>query len=217
MIFLVWNEKGGVGKSAIAQALSGYIAEQGDQVILVDADPQRTSAAWAEDRGHNNWQGKAIGIVEMSGDLRVGLRDLSNSKHVVVDCGGADSKAARYALSVADVVIIPFRAKRRDLKVAVNVADIVESAKIVNPPLKVFSVITQAPTLPSQGYRIMDAKIFLGENGLNPLDHITRNVNGWDDAEESGLTVFEYKNDTKARDDAKALFDELFEKVYGGK
>jgi chromosome partitioning protein len=41
------------------------------------------------------------------------------------------------------------------------------------------------------------------------LTHITRNLNGWDDADESGLSVLEWEQDSKAGEDAKALFDEL--------
>jgi chromosome partitioning protein len=92
-------------------------------------------------------------------------------------------------------------------------ADTIETAKALNPELKVFSVITQAPTLPSQSNRILSAKSFLRSLELNPLEYITRNVNSWDDADESGLSIFEYKEDRKAADDATLIFDELLEAI----
>ncbi|GHY03061.1 hypothetical protein VCSRO210_3768 [Vibrio cholerae] len=48
---------------------------------------------------------------------------------------------------------------------------------------------------------------------MNPLEHITRNLNGWDDADESGQSVLEWDLDTKAGEDAKFLFDELMEAI----
>ena len=87
--------------------------------------------------------------------------------------------------------------------------DIIDTARTMNNELKVFSVITQAPTLPSQGYRIQNAKDLLSALNLNPLKHVTRNLNGWDDAEEAGFSVLEYSEDLKAGEDARAVFEEM--------
>ncbi|EPP19381.1 hypothetical protein L911_3828 [Vibrio fluvialis I21563] len=38
-------------------------------------------------------------------------------------------------------------------------------------------------------------------------------MNGWDDADESGQSVLEWEQDTKAGEDAKSLFDELMESI----
>ncbi|CHG16797.1 Sporulation initiation inhibitor protein soj [Salmonella enterica subsp. enterica serovar Typhi] len=38
--YSVWNYKGGVGKSHTSLTLSGYLANQGKRVALVDYDPQ---------------------------------------------------------------------------------------------------------------------------------------------------------------------------------
>jgi chromosome partitioning protein len=71
------------------------------------------------------------------------------------------------------------------------------------------SVVTQTPTLPSQYKRIDSAKALLASLNLNPLEHHTRSLNSWDDAEELGCSVLEYADDPKAGDDAKAVFQEF--------
>jgi chromosome partitioning protein len=209
MIFTICNEKGGAGKSSISQALACYLLlEKKEDTLLIDADPQRTTAEWCEER--NESELPSVPCVELHGNIANELKDLSGRyKNIVIDCGGADSKAMRSALAVSDVALLPFRPKRRDLKVAPSMADTIETAKALNPELKVFSVITQAPTLPSQSNRILSAKSFLRSLELNPLEYITRNVNSWDDADESGLSVFEYKEDQKAAQDARLVFEEL--------
>lgn len=213
MIFVVCNEKGGAGKSSIAQNWVIWLAvEQDEDVLLVDADPQRTSAEWAEERQETNL--KQVRCVELHGNIAQDLVDLDERFGcVVVDCGGADSKAMRSALAVADLVVLPFRPKRRDLKVAPSMADVIESAIAMNTDLQVVSVITQAPTLPSQAYRIESAKKLLKSLNLNPLTHVTRNLNAWDDSEESGLSVLEYQQEGKAGDDARAVFCEIEEMI----
>ncbi|MCU7895036.1 MAG: hypothetical protein KZQ62_08895 [Candidatus Thiodiazotropha sp. (ex Lucinoma aequizonata)] len=42
---------------------------------------------------------------------------------------------------------------------------------------------------------------------------LTRNLNAWDDSEESGLSVLEYQEDSKAADDARAIFCEFEEMI----
>ncbi|MDW3115630.1 chromosome partitioning protein ParA, partial [Vibrio sp. 1727] len=155
-----------------------------------------------------------IPCVELTGNISRPLQDLEKRYGtIVIDCGGADSKAMRSALSFADIALLPFRPKRRDLKVAPSMSEILETAQALNAKLKIFTCITQAPTLPSQAYRIEAAKNLLSSLNMNPLRHITRNLNGWDDADESGQSVLEWSQDPKAGEDARALFDELMETI----
>ncbi|WP_140187405.1 AAA family ATPase [Providencia stuartii] len=214
-IITVCNEKGGTGKSSIAQSLSVYLVKQNKSVLLIDADPQKTTSDWASERAESDLP--KIPFVEMSGNMHDSLIQMdARFDYVVVDCGGADSKAMRSTLATADIAIIPFRPKRRDLKIAPEMSEITETAQALNSKLKIFSVITQAPTNPNQNYRIENAKSLLKQLGLNPLYNFTRNLNSWDDAEESGSSVLEYKDDKKAADDATSIFVELFEVIKNG-
>lgn len=212
MIITIGCEKGGAGKSSIAQALAVYLKLDNRDVLLVDADPQRTSAEWAEERAEAG--NLVIPCVELTGKILKDLQYLdSNDKIIVVDCGGADSLAMRSALSIANIALIPFRPKRRDLRTASKMADIIETALLNNPNMIVRTVITQAPTLPSQFRRIDSAKSVLQSLDLNPLERYTRNLNCWDDAEEDGLSILEYVEDKKGADDANGVFSELLKNI----
>ena len=211
MIITICCEKGGAGKSSLSQALAVYLKiKKNADVLLVDADPQRTTGEWAEERAERDLP--SIPCVEKTGNIAADLKDLNTRyKWVIIDCGGADSKAMRSALSVSDAALLPFRPKRRDLRTAIKMTDIVETVQALNPKIQVRSVITQAPTLPSQGKRIISAKSLLNSLGLSPLTHITRNLNSWDDAEEEGSSVLEHKEDQKAGEDAECVFSEFLE------
>jgi chromosome partitioning protein len=214
-IFVVCNEKGGAGKSSIAQTFAVFLSLKKHQdVLLVDADPQRTSSDWAAER-QNIYP--PVPCIELTGNIAQTLIDLRDRyEGIIVDCGGADSKAMRSALAVADMAILPFRPKRRDLKVAATMADIIETARAMNSNLNVVSAITQAPVQPNQRYRIENAQRVLLEFGLAPLKNITRNLNAWDDAEEMGCSVIEYTGDDKAKLDACNLFEELLGVINHG-
>ena len=54
MIILVGGEKGGSGKSCLAQNIAVYLrTEKGAKVLMVDCDPQRTTSDWIQERKAN--------------------------------------------------------------------------------------------------------------------------------------------------------------------
>ena len=209
VILLIGGEKGGSGKSCLAQNLAAVIRKSGGDVLLLDADPQATSFEWAAER-----EGKshllAIPTVKAHGNIRHALIDLRlRYRYIVVDTGGADSEALRSAMTVATHMLVPFRPKRRDLKTLPKVSELVRLASAVNPALKAWSVITQCPALPSQTARILDAKDACRSFEIKPLNAITYARNAYDDAEEDGCSVVEMGCDLKAAQEIEAIFTEI--------
>ena len=209
MILLVGGEKGGSGKSCLAQNLAVYLQQKGLDVLLLDADPQGTSTDWAQERGQNDAL-PTLPCVQASGNLRAVLKDLSKRyENIVIDSGGQDSEALRSAMTLATHMLLPFRPKRRDLKTLTLVEQLVKLAVAVNPDLKARAVITQCPTLPSQVQRILDAKAACSTFGIQPLDAVTFARNIYDDADEDGASVLESKTDPKAAEEISAIAHEF--------
>ena len=92
MIILIGSQKGGPGKTTIAVNLAVEFARQGKDVVLVDADSQRSAARWHADReeqGHT----PRIACVEKLGSIHLTLQDLANRYDtVIVDVAGKDSQ-----------------------------------------------------------------------------------------------------------------------------
>lgn len=214
MIFLLGGPKGGVGKSCLVENLSVFIKRAGGDVAIVDADPQLTTYNWAAEREHSlisTNPGMVIPRFKVHGNIREWLKEAANRyEHLVVDTGGFDSEALRSAMTVADMMLIPFRPKRRDLKTLPDVSELVKTATSVNPGLQVRSIITQCPSLPSQVQRIFDAKAACADFGLNPLNAVTMARNVYDDADENGLSVLE-SGDEKAIEEVNSIAAELWE------
>lgn len=217
MIILVGGEKGGSGKSCLAQNIAVYLTLQNYTVLIVDCDPQRTSSDWIQAR-NTNPQLPLINCVQLYGKIRNDLLSLENHyDYVIVDCGGQDNLALRAAMSVADHTIIPLRPKRRDLKTVPHMEDILTTCKMVNPKLNAAFVITQCPSLPNQASRILEAKEVCASYGIPVLNSITHSRNIYDDSEENGKSVIEIEPDGKAALEIKAIVDELLtmEVVHG--
>lgn len=210
MIILLGGEKGGSGKSCLAQNLAVWLQRKGRDVLLLDADPQGTTVDWAKEREQAGVL-SPLPVVEAHGNIRQTLLDLQKRyEEIIVDAGGADSEALRSAMTVATHMLIPFRPKRRDLKTLPNVENMVRLARAVNPDLIVRAVITQAPALPSQGQRILDSKDACTSFGIQALQAFTTARNVYDDADENGSSVLEAGTDGRAIEEIELIADELF-------
>ncbi|MFC7694170.1 AAA family ATPase [Paeniroseomonas aquatica] len=100
----------GIGKSTLAANLAVLVARAGKDVLLVDADPQETTATWAAARGEQAGELAPVTTVTIVGkQIRDELRRLADKYPVViVDAGARDTSTQRAALSVANLVLLPF-------------------------------------------------------------------------------------------------------------
>jgi len=209
-MILVGGEKGGSGKSCLAQNLAVYFAGIKKSIVLmVDCDPQRTTSDWIQAR-NGDPSLPAINCIQLYGKIRNDLLSLvQHYDYVIVDCGGQDNLALRAAMSVADHVIIPLRPKRRDLKTVPHMEDMLSTCKMVNPKMIASFVITQCPSLPNQVGRILEAKEVCSSYGINVLDAVTYNRNIYDDSEEQGSSVIEIDPTGKAAQEMITIAEEL--------
>lgn len=211
MIMLVGGEKGGAGKSCLAQNLAVHITQKYQaNVLIVDCDPQRTTSDWIQARNEDPAL-PTINCIQLYGKIRNDL--LSQDQrfdYVIVDCGGQDNLAMRAAMSVATYVLLPLRPKRRDLKTLPHMEDMLSTCKMVNPKMISCIVMTQCPSLPSQFKRIIEAKEVVQSFGLKVLNSVTFNRNIYDDSEEQGASVMEIEPEGKAAIEIVAIADEIF-------
>ena len=216
MIILVGGEKGGSGKSCIAQNIAVYLRTEKDaNVLVVDCDPQRTTSDWIQERNSNPTL-PHINCVQLYGKIRNELLSLNHHyDYVIIDCGGQDNLALRSSMAVANHILIPLRPKRRDLKTVGHMEDIISTCKMVNPKMNVAFVITQCPSLPSLAGRILEAKEVVRSFDVPVLNSVTFSRNMYDDSEEMGMSVMEREPDGKAAFEIRSIIDELLVRAKG--
>ncbi len=212
MILLCGAEKGGVGKSTIASNLAVYLANEGVDVVLVDADTQATCARFVERRNETGLQPE-IHCIQRTGNVAAALKDLAKRYQVVIaDAGGRDSIELRTAASVANLMLTPIRASQADLETLPKVNEIVGLAKAHNPELKAFAVLSMAPSNPAIR-EVEDARELLAEfDQIELADTVIRDRKIYRDALLAGRGVVELANG-QARAEIQLLAQEFFETV----
>jgi chromosome partitioning protein len=217
MIVLVGGEKGGSGKSCIAQNLAAMLTvEENASVLIVDCDVQGTTVDWIQSR-NNNLEATTIDCVQLNGKIRNQLLGYSSQyEYVIVDCGAQDTLALRSTLSTADVALLPMRPKRRDLKTLSHLDEMVHSCKMVNQQLSAHIVFTQCPSQPNQQSRVNEAKTMADLYDISVAEQILHERHIYDDSEEGGLSVIEKEPKGKAAEELRALFSTLVNKPNSG-
>jgi chromosome partitioning protein len=106
MNVVITNLKGGVGKTTTAVYLAAVAVAKGyDEVLLIDADRQASSAEWLEERPI-----EGVTVVEAPSE-RTLARAMSRHEGIaIVDTPPGDERLVQSAINSADAVIIPTRA-----------------------------------------------------------------------------------------------------------
>lgn len=147
MIIVLASRKGGVGKSTVVLNLAVELKARGVDLMLVDADPQRSIERWTDSRGETCESRASIPVVCLSGNITKNLAvQAQKSEIILVDAAGHDSVELRAALVCADVAIFPFRTSDMDLETADYVRALIEQAEIANPKLQAVAMLTQCTT-----------------------------------------------------------------------
>lgn len=114
-IYLVANEKGGVGKTTIAFNLAVARVKAGYAVLLVDTDTQSSASILATLRAEAGYQPPLLTVEKRGKMIGTDLAQLNQHYELIIDAGGRDSVEMRQAIAVADVWIIPVKPGQLDL------------------------------------------------------------------------------------------------------
>jgi chromosome partitioning protein len=211
MIICLAGTKGGSGRSTTATNFACIAAGQGMKVLMVDADDQETSADFTAARKQDHPDAPSFTCIKLTGRaVRTEVLDLAPQyDHVIIDTGGRDTTSQRAALSVSDVLLIPFAPRSFDIWTVNKVADLVEEMRSVNPKLKALAFLNRTDPQ-GQGTENEEAAELLREvPGLIFIDTPLRFRKAYAHAASQGLAVTEltgqYRN-AKATDEIMKLF-----------
>jgi chromosome partitioning protein len=159
---VIASPKGGVGKSTTANILMTCLARRGASVIGIDADLNRPQIQWAEAAGVRLPQQKnqpepknlpSLSIIEATAESSIiaTIQDAAQrTQFVVVDLEGVASQAATYAISQAELVIIPCGPSFLDAREAVAALRVVaECEKLSRVPIRIPAAVLLTKTSPA--------------------------------------------------------------------
>ena len=146
MIIVAGGIKGGSGKSTVATNLAVMRGLGGRDVLLVDADEQETASDFTIFRNEKT-EGKAgYTSIKLTGAaVRTEVARLQDKyEDIIIDTGGRDTTSQRAALTVADVLLVPFVPRSFDIWTLEKVAALVEEMRPANPDLVAYVFLNRA-------------------------------------------------------------------------
>lgn len=121
MILTFASSKGGVGKSTTCAAISAALAMDGERVLLIDLDQNRTLQRWSKKSPIIGLTVTAIEPKDFGNLFRDSLASGAYD-HICIDLPGSREVTLFKALARSDLVIIPAQASEPDLREALVVA-----------------------------------------------------------------------------------------------
>lgn len=219
MITLFGWEKGGVGKTNTAVQMAAMLALAGKDVMLVDGDKQLSASDWSAVRNENpdltpvpcsSRQGKSV--------AHDSVLMAKKYEHIVIDAGGRDSPELRYAMAIADLVVMPIRPGAYDawaLDKMVSLKKDVEER--IERTIRIAMMINACNPATSEALEVREYLITNYGDVFEMLDTVIYDRVIHRRSAREGRCVVELNGDvadTKARNELRELYGELFNESW---
>ena len=191
------SQKGGAGKTTLAIHLAAAAQDAGTIALIVDTDPQATASQWAAWR-----QDKPPEVIDSPPPrLAVKIRQAreQGAQWIVIDTPPHADSAARAAVEVADLVLIPCRPSAFDLSAIETTAKLVQ---LLRKPAYVVFVAG-----PPNAFRVyQEAGELVESYGTRPCPLQIPDRAAYRHASAEGRTVMELEPAGKAAEDIRQIY-----------
>ena len=210
MIYTIGGIKGGSGKTTIATNLVVMLYLKGRDVLFVDADDQETATDFTHWRNETLPDGVGYTAIQLANNaVRTEILKLkSKYDDIVIDTGGRDTTSQRAAMTVSDVLVVPFIPRSFDMWTLEKVARLIDEMMTAKPDLRAYAVLNKTD---ARGSDNMEAKAFLNEtDSIKLIEASLGHRKSFANAASKGLRVVELKPvDEKAIKEMTDHFDIL--------
>lgn len=212
MIVVVGGIKGGSGKTTVATNLAVIRAAEGRDVLLIDADDQETASDFTILRNERQTDAPRYTSIKLTGaavrteTLRLGEK----YEDIIIDTGGRDTTSQRAALTVADMLLVPFVPRSFDVWTLEKVGALVLEMRTANPSLRAHAFLNR--TDPRGQDNDDAAEVLRDTDALTFLDAPLGSRKAFGNAAAQGLAVTELKpQDPKASEEVMLLYRYVFD------
>jgi chromosome partitioning protein len=139
-VFVIANQKGGVGKSTIACNLAVNFSVKNKNVLLIDTDIQESSISFRAMRETDDIKSISIKTPTIHKDIK----SFENFDIVIIDAGGRDNGILRSAILSASygILIVPTLPSVYDLWATEDTLKIIQDARVYQD-IKAYILINQ--------------------------------------------------------------------------
>jgi chromosome partitioning protein len=214
MIITVGGIKGGTGKTTVATHLACIAAGQKD-VLLVDADDQETAADFTAARKEDHPNAARYTCTKLTGrSVRTEVMELAPKyDHVIIDTGGRDTTSQRAALTISDLLLVPFAPRSFDIWTLNKVAVLVDEIRAANPKLEAYVFLNRTDPQGQGTDNTEAAELLRDIKSLTFIDTPLGSRKAFAHAASQGLAVTELtgsQRNPKASAEVMALFTHCF-------
>ncbi|EDP6894154.1 AAA family ATPase [Campylobacter lari] len=164
MVISIINEKGGSGKTTLAVNLSARLAEDGDNVLLIDADPQKSTEVFSDMRSQSKLEPLFSSVSKTGISLGDEIKRMKNSfDSIIVDTGGRDSKEMRKAILSSNIIIIPTIPSQYDVNVLDHMLNIYQEVTEFNSELLALILVNRVSPNPFLAKELNNLKNYINE------------------------------------------------------
>ncbi len=192
------SQKGGAGKTTLALHLAAAAHDAGRVALIIDTDPQATASQWAA------WRDDAPPEVIDSPPPRlaakVGQASGQGAEFIVIDTPPHADSAARAAVEIADLILIPCRPSAFDLSAIQTTVKLVQLLK-----KPAFVVFTAGPPNAPRVYQEAGELVESYGTPACPIQIADRAM--YRHASAEGRTVMEIDPGGKAAQDIRQIYE----------
>lgn len=204
MIACLVNQKGGVGKTTLAVNLASCCARTGNQVCVIDADPQGSLLQWQSIAGSPEFE-----VLHMPGHtIHKQINKLASGfDHIVIDSPPALGEITSSILQAVNLSIIPVGPSPLDIWSSRETVDMVRGR--IEKKQKIRAVLLVCRKI-ARTRLAREAKEALMEYGLPVCNTEISQRIAFVEAMLAGQSVFSFAPGSPAAEEIQSLYNELY-------
>jgi len=190
-------QKGGSGKTTLAQCLAVAATRDGKDVAILDMDPQGSVTSWKQRRGDQEPAVVPVTLAQLTEKLDIAQE--AGADLIIIDTPARLSDWAMEAARFSDLVIVPSKATVKDLErveASIKLACVYETRPV-------FVALTQTR---AQGDREGQAEEFIQTKQIPVCPARLGNRVAYEDSDTLGLTPLETEPSGKAAAEIELVY-----------
>ena len=197
------SQKGCSGKTTLAVHAAVAAHEDGERVVIVDTDIQRSATTWSEAREAVAPQVAPVAAAELDAVMTAARHDAMTL--CIIDTAPHAAPDAARVVRAADLVVIPCRPTAFDLAAAGSAVEIVKAAKV--------RAVFVLSACPFRSPEIAETRAVLAGYGLPVAPVEITDRRAFARAVATGRAVTEFEDHGKAAEEIRALWKWLKEQM----
>jgi chromosome partitioning protein len=209
MIISFINQKGGVGKTTLSINVASALANAGHKVLLIDADKQGSSSAWASLREETPFQVISLARDNMAKDAMKLARDFD---YTIIDAPPHAESISRSVIIASDLALMPVEPSGLSSWASDVTVRQIQQAQDYKETLKCGFVVSRKIGNSVIGREIRE---MVAGSGIYVFQADIENRVAYAESGTMGQTIFEWGSDKKAQAEIINLTEEIL--TYGEK